>query len=130
LPQRSSCWGRHQRGRVGEIENELAADYRYRFSYIAANLASVSDVVRVFKWAGTLRCCTTLVNAAGIGLSKSLGDHGESDWDTVIDVKHKGLFLRLQAAERQMRSAGAGVIVDIGPMVGFTPPPMPEIAYV
>jgi 3-oxoacyl-[acyl-carrier protein] reductase len=113
-----------------EIENEMAADDdRYRFSYIAANLASVSDVKRVFNWAGALGSCITLVNATGIGPSKSLGDHGESDWNRVIDVKHKGSFLRLQAAERQMRSAGGGVILNIASVVGFIPSPMPEIAY-
>ena len=115
--------------RLVEVENEVPAADRHRFSYITANLASVFDVEQVFERAGTLGCCTTLVNAARIGLSKSLDDHGESDWDRGIGVNLKGSFWRLHAAAGQMRSAGDDVIVSIASVVGFIPSPMPNITY-
>ena len=112
-----------------QLEGELAEDDRSRFSFVTGDLSQVADVGQVFDMAAGLGGCTTLVNAAGIGINKALDDHDESDWDRVIDINVKGSFLCLQAAARQMKAAGHGVIVNIASVVGFLPSPMPEIAY-
>jgi NAD(P)-dependent dehydrogenase (short-subunit alcohol dehydrogenase family) len=55
-----------------------------------------------------------LVNNAGIQVWAPLLDLTEADWDDVIDTNLKGCFLCTQAAARQMRAQGGGVIINIG----------------
>ena len=55
-----------------------------------------------------------LVNNAGINLIQPTLETSEEDWDLVLDVNLKGMFLCCQAAGRVMIEAGGGVIVNIG----------------
>lgn len=55
-----------------------------------------------------------LVNNAGINLIAPSLEFTEEDWDLVLDVNLKGMFLCCQAVGRVMREGGAGAIVNIG----------------
>jgi NAD(P)-dependent dehydrogenase (short-subunit alcohol dehydrogenase family) len=66
-----------------------------------------------------------LVNNAGIQAWSPLLELSESDWDAVIDTNLKGSFLCMQAAARQMRAQGSGVIINIGS--GCNKVPFPEL---
>jgi rhamnulose-1-phosphate aldolase/alcohol dehydrogenase len=56
----------------------------------------------------------TVVNNAGISLSKTLGDHTVADWDKVYDILVKGQFLVSQACVEVMKKQGfGGDIVNI-----------------
>jgi NAD(P)-dependent dehydrogenase (short-subunit alcohol dehydrogenase family) len=66
-----------------------------------------------------------LVNNAGIQVWAPLLDLTEADWDDVIDTNLKGCFLCTQAAARQMRAQGGGVIINIGS--GCNKVPFPEL---
>jgi 3-oxoacyl-[acyl-carrier protein] reductase len=66
-----------------------------------------------------------LVNNAGIQVWAPLLDLTEADWDDVIDTNLKGCFLCTQAAARQMRTQGGGVIINIGS--GCNKVPFPEL---
>jgi NAD(P)-dependent dehydrogenase (short-subunit alcohol dehydrogenase family) len=68
----------------------------------------VADVVAHF---GGL---TIMVNNAGVQTWKPLLELTELEWDRVIDTNLKGCFLCTQAAGRQMKDQGGGVIVNIG----------------
>src|SRR5687767_11336089 len=57
---------------------------------------------------------TIMVNNAGVQTWKPLLELTELEWDRVIDTNLKGCFLCTQAAGRQMRNQGGGVIVNIG----------------
>ncbi|HEY8744894.1 MAG TPA: 3-oxoacyl-ACP reductase FabG [Chloroflexota bacterium] len=54
-----------------------------------------------------------LVNNAGIGRNAALHRLSEADWDAVIDVNLKGVFLCSQAAVRLMREQRYGRIINI-----------------
>ncbi len=62
------------------------------------------------EWFGKL---DILVNNAGIYPSAPITDIGEEEWDLVMAVNLKGVFLCSQAAVRQMMTCGQGVIVNI-----------------
>ena len=57
----------------------------------------------------------TLVNSAGVIHFGSLAETTEADWDRVIDIDLKGVFLCCQAASPLLRQSGRrGRIVNIG----------------
>lgn len=68
----------------------------------------VAETVRKF---GTV---DILVNNAGINLIAPSLEFSEEDWDLVLDVNLKGMFLCCQAAGRVMIENGGGAIVNIG----------------
>jgi NAD(P)-dependent dehydrogenase (short-subunit alcohol dehydrogenase family) len=54
------------------------------------------------------------VNCAGLGIAVPLIDQTESEWDTVLDVCLKGVFLSMKHQARRMIAGGrGGVIVNI-----------------
>ena len=55
-----------------------------------------------------------LVNAAGITSFGSAAGLAEQEWDRVIDINLKGVFLACQAAIEPMKLRGAGRIINIG----------------
>jgi NAD(P)-dependent dehydrogenase (short-subunit alcohol dehydrogenase family) len=63
------------------------------------------------------------VNNAGIeGSFTPLIDYSEEDWDTVIDINLKGVWLCMKAEILQMQKHGGGAIVNIssiGGLIGF-----------
>lgn len=54
-----------------------------------------------------------LVNNAGIAEFKSFLEMSEAEWGKTIDINLKGQFLCAQAAARQMKEQGGGIIVNI-----------------
>jgi NAD(P)-dependent dehydrogenase (short-subunit alcohol dehydrogenase family) len=60
-----------------------------------------------------------LVNNAGIELPKKVTDTTEAEWDRLMDVNLKGVFLCSRAAIRVMRRQGGGVIVNVGSELGL-----------
>lgn len=59
-----------------------------------------------------------LVNNAGTIVSKKLLDLTTDDWDQMMDVNLKAMFLCCQFAFRQMQSRGGGEIVNISSLGG------------
>ena len=61
-----------------------------------------------------------LVNNAGIGGTGYLvEDTAETDWDRVMDINAKGVFLGTRAAIPEMRRSGGGSIVNISSQLGL-----------
>jgi 3(or 17)beta-hydroxysteroid dehydrogenase len=60
-----------------------------------------------------------LVNNAGIGGAGRLEDTTLEDWNRVMDVNAKGVFLGTRAAIPAMRRAGGGSIVNISSQLGL-----------
>lgn len=54
-----------------------------------------------------------LVNAAGIGLAKTVADTSLADWQRLVGVNLTGVFLCCREAIRQMRKQGSGVIINV-----------------
>ena len=68
-----------------------------------------------------------LVNNAGISISLEGGarnipleDTSEEQWDRVMDVNSKGVFLGIRAAIPAMRRAGGGSIINISSIAGLS----------
>jgi NAD(P)-dependent dehydrogenase (short-subunit alcohol dehydrogenase family) len=60
-----------------------------------------------------------LVNNAGVDLAKRVTETDEADWDRVMSVNLKGVFLCSKAATLAMRGHGGGVIVNIASELGL-----------
>ncbi|MFB4164226.1 3-oxoacyl-[acyl-carrier-protein] reductase [Alteribacillus sp. JSM 102045] len=60
-----------------------------------------------------------LVNNAGITADAQLLKMEEEQWDNVIDVNLKGVFLMTQAAAAQMKKQNSGVILNASSVVGL-----------
>ena len=60
-----------------------------------------------------------LVNNAGVLSRGTLDDTTVEEWDRVMDVNAKGVFLGTKAAISEMRKAGAGSIINISSMSGI-----------
>ena len=62
------------------------------------------------------------VNSAGLGAYAPIVDQTEEQWDTVLDVCLKGVFLSIKHEARAMRAVGAGgVIINIASLNAFQP---------
>lgn len=60
-----------------------------------------------------------LLNNAGIIRRAPIFEFGEADWDDVMQINLKAVFLLSQAAARQMATQGGGKIINIASMLSF-----------
>jgi 2-deoxy-D-gluconate 3-dehydrogenase len=60
-----------------------------------------------------------LVNNAGINIRKMPQDYRISEWDEVLNVNLRGVFLCCQAVYPAMKKAGGGKIINIGSMTSI-----------
>ena len=60
-----------------------------------------------------------LVNNAGIYRTNTVEDTTTEQWDQVMDINVKGLFLGTKAAIPEMRKAGGGSIVNMSSVAGL-----------
>lgn len=60
-----------------------------------------------------------LVNNAGVGAHSLLEDTSTEEWDRVMDINAKGVFLGTKAAIPEIRRSGGGSIVNISSQLGL-----------
>lgn len=85
------------------------------------DVADPEAVKRAFKdITDSLGRLDVLVNNAGITRDNIFPRLKESDWDEVLNVNLKGVFLCCQAAMRPMLKQRHGRIINITSVVGFT----------
>jgi NAD(P)-dependent dehydrogenase (short-subunit alcohol dehydrogenase family) len=70
-----------------------------------------------------------LVNSAGIAIRKPALELSPADWQRVMEVNVTGSFLCARAAARHMLARGAGRIVNIASIMGFSGGIYPNVAY-
>ena len=70
-----------------------------------------------------------LVNNAGISMRHSDMDVSSDDWDRMMEVNAKGVFLGVKYAIPAMRRAGGGSIVNISSIAGILGRPLASPAY-
>lgn len=81
---------------------------------VQADVSKVDDVRRMVEIVGSsLGAVTILVNNAGIARPQTLEEITEADWDEVLAVNLKSVFLVTQAVLPGMRTAGWGRIINI-----------------
>ena len=60
-----------------------------------------------------------LVNNAGVGARGSIEETTVAEWDRVMDINAKGVFLGTRQAIPEMRKAGGGSIINISSQLGL-----------
>ena len=105
-------------GRKTEAEiNELGGECLYVHLDVSSEESWTSAVAETISRFGRL---DILVNNAGVVSRVMLEDLSVSEWDRVMDINAKGVFLGTKAAIPEMRKAGGGSIVNISSISGFT----------
>ena len=86
----------------------------------ATDVAKSDDVEALFAYVESeFGRLDVLVNNAGVQLEKTVADTTDEEWDWLMGVNMKGLFLCCRAAIHLMRKAGGGAIVNIGSVAGI-----------
>ena len=85
----------------------------------AADIADPAQVAALFDGVSARGGrVDVLVNNAGVQVEKTVAETSEEDWDWLMGINLKGLFLCSRAAIRQMQGQGGGVIVNLGSVSG------------
>ena len=94
------------------------------------------DVTREADWRAAVATAverygglTVLVNNAGILLRARIEDTTEQDWDRIMAINVKGVFLGTKCALPAMRRAGGGSIINISSTAGLVGSPGETAAY-
>ena len=101
-------------------------------SGIHCDVADEKQVEKAFQEIGGV---DILVNNAGIVVRKTAFDISAEEWDSVIDVNVKGVFLCSRVAARSMKEPGkdglprGGAIVNLASIMGFSGGIFPNPAY-
>jgi len=104
---------------VREAEVQAAAD---RLDGAVPIVMDVTDraavIAGVARAAEAMGGLDTLVNSAGVFEFRPFEEVSEREWDWIIDVNLKGVFLSCQAAMPFLRDSGRGRIVNVSSDAG------------
>ncbi len=94
------------------------------------------DVTQASEWESAVDTAVrkygglhVLVNNAGILIRKGIEDTSEEDWDRIMGVNVKGVFLGTKHAIPAMRNSGGGSIVNISSTAGLVGSPEGSPSY-
>ena len=94
------------------------------------------DVTNAADWASAVEAAVSrygrldvLVNNAGITIRKNVEDTTEEDWDRIMAINAKGVFLGTKQAIPAMRQSGGGSIVNISSTAGLVGSPYSGASY-
>ena len=106
-----------EEGRRTEAEiNELGGECLYVHLDVSSEENWISAIAETVSRFGKL---DILVNNAGVVSRVGLEELSVSEWDRVMDINAKGVFLGTKAAIPEMRKAGGGSIVNISSISGI-----------
>jgi cyclopentanol dehydrogenase len=98
--------------------------------YVHLNVTSEADWCRAVDTAVQhYDRLNVLVNNAGILIRKGIEETTEDDWDRIMAVNVKGVFLGTKYAIPAMRQAGGGSIINISSTAGLVGNPYGSSAY-
>jgi len=87
--------------------------------WLTADVANPESIARLFKHIKQdHKRLDMLVNNAGIQVEKTVVDSTDDDWDAVMGVNARGVFMAIRAAIPMMIASGGGSIVNIGSISG------------
>ncbi len=94
------------------------------------------DVTREDDWVSAVETAVSrygkldiLVNNAGITIRKTIEDTTEEDWDRIMAINAKGVFLGTKQAIPAMRRSGGGSIINISSTAGLVGSPYSGASY-
>jgi len=82
-----------------------------------SNESQVNSLIE--KTLAAYGCLDVLVNNAGVELAKKVTNTTEAEWDRLMEVNLKGVFLCSKAAIPVMQRQGGGVIVNVASELGL-----------
>jgi cyclopentanol dehydrogenase len=110
------------------LDNETAAlaeEINRKAGHKAA-VATHLDVTRGADWRASVDTATRefggldiLINNAGILNVKGLVETSEEEWDAIVSVNQKGVWLGMKAAVPALRQRGGGSIINISSIYGL-----------
>jgi 3-oxoacyl-[acyl-carrier protein] reductase len=104
----------HSQENEAEQVRSQVERYARRCITVRANVSVVADVARMIETVeAALGAVTILVNNAGIARPQALEQITEADWDEIIDVNLKSVFLVTQAVLPNMRAMKWGRIINM-----------------
>ncbi|HKV55659.1 MAG TPA: glucose 1-dehydrogenase [Candidatus Binataceae bacterium] len=114
---------------IGDVRDDLCkktADEINAKSATKAVSALHLDVTRAADWRAAVEACERefggldiLVNNAGIANVKGIEETSEEEWDTIVNINQKGVWLGMKAAVPAMRRRGGGSIINISSIYGI-----------
>lgn len=88
--------------------------------FVHGDVSNPDDAVRLIDAAvDAYGCVDVLVNNAGVHVDRTVADTTEAEWDQILGVNLKGIFLCSKAAIPQMRRQGGGNIICISSISGL-----------
>ena len=111
----------------GDLRDDLGKKVEAEISESGGEAIYVSlDVTDASSWQSAVDTAVSrfgkldiLVNNAGIVNNQSRDEATAEEWDRVMDVNAKGVFLGTKVAIPEMRKAGGGSIVNISSISGM-----------
>ena len=112
---------------IGDILDDLGRQVEAEIAESGGNATYVHlDVTSESQWNDAVAVAVErygkldiLVNNAGILIRAGVEDTTEEDWDRIMDINAKGVFLGTKAAIPAMREAGGGSIINISSVAGL-----------
>ena len=112
---------------IGDILDDLGRQVEAEIAESGGNATYVHlDVTSESQWNDAVAVAVErygkldiLVNNAGILIRAGVEDTTEEDWDRIMDINGKGVFLGTKAAIPAMREAGGGSIINISSVAGL-----------
>ncbi len=107
--------------RSAEARDRVATELPALSGVIDADVSKLEQVEAAFEQAiERMGSVDVLINNAGISIRHDFLDITPEEWDEVLGVNLKGVFLVAQTAARHMMERGAGVIVNTASTGGST----------
>ena len=112
---------------IGDILDDLGRQVEAEIAESGGNATYIHlDVTSESQWNDAVAVAVErygkldiLVNNAGILIRAGVEDTTEEDWDRIMDINAKGVFLGTKAAIPAMREAGGGSIINISSVAGL-----------
>jgi NAD(P)-dependent dehydrogenase (short-subunit alcohol dehydrogenase family) len=114
---------------IGDVLDSDAAALAEEINRKAGHKAAVAtrlDVTRAADWRAAVDTATRefggldiLINNAGILNVKGIVETSEEEWDAIVSVNQKGVWLGMKAAVSALRQRGGGSIVNISSIYGL-----------
>jgi NAD(P)-dependent dehydrogenase (short-subunit alcohol dehydrogenase family) len=103
-----------------QTTSRLANAYETNVSSMVADVSKPDQVSAFIEHAAAeLGCIDILCNNAAVTVPKPVDVLAEEEWDRVIDVGLKGIYLAVRDVVPHLRSRGGGVIINIASVDAF-----------
>jgi len=104
----------------GEATVKMIKDAGGEASFVFADVSRAADTEKMVKATiDTYGKLDILVNNAGIWMCKPMTEVTEEEWDTLMSINMKGVFLGSKYAVPEMAMRGGGVIINLSSMAGY-----------